>query len=62
MIAIGEYVEHNQPHIWRLLVRKYLCFIVDWEEIMSERPKLGIGGLLPGEEAVKAPLNEFKGF
>ena len=49
MIKLGELIEYNQPEIWQVLVRRYLCFIVDWEEIISERPKPGVGGLLPGE-------------
>lgn len=52
MIAIGEYIEHHQPQVWEALVRRYLCFVVDWEEIMSERPLPGRAGLLPGEEVV----------
>jgi hypothetical protein len=52
MIKLGEFIEHNQPDIWQVLVRRYLCFIVDWEEIMTERPKPGRAGLLPGEVQV----------
>jgi len=49
LILVGEYVEFRQPEVWLVLVRRYLCFIVDWARVMEERPKSGIGGLLPGE-------------
>lgn len=49
MILVAEYVQEKQPGVWLALVRRYLVFIVDWEKIMTERPKSGIGGLLPRE-------------
>lgn len=50
IITIGEYVECRQPGVWLALVRRYLCFVVDWARIMQERPKSGLGGLLPDED------------
>lgn len=49
-MTIAEYIQHQQPEVWLALVRRYLCFVVDWEKVMTERPKSGIGGLLPGED------------
>jgi hypothetical protein len=63
MIRIYEYLEHNQPYILHLLRKLYpvrkpaplasvwvegLPFSM-WREMMEERPKSGIGGLLTGE-------------
>jgi hypothetical protein len=49
-VTIAELVRHKQPEVWLILVRRYLCFVVDWARIMEERPKPGRGGLLSGEE------------
>lgn len=52
VILVAEYIEHRQPEIWLILIRRYLCFVVDWQAIMTERPKPGRAGLLPGERVV----------
>jgi len=39
MIRIGEYIEVMQPYVWRLLLRRYLCYLEDWERLMKERPR-----------------------
>ena len=49
LILIAEYVEFKQKDVWLALVRRYLCFIVDWEAIMKERPLPGRAGILPEE-------------
>lgn len=49
LISVGEYVEFRQPGVWLVLVRRYLCFVVEWERLLTERPMPGLGGLLPGE-------------
>ncbi|MDX9816541.1 MAG: hypothetical protein RBT06_06350 [Smithellaceae bacterium] len=65
MIRIIELIEYKQPYILRYLRKFYpvrrpaplvplwvegLPFSM-WREMMEERPKNGIGGLLAGEEA-----------
>jgi len=52
ILTVAEIVQYKQPEIWLILVRRYLVFIVDWARLMEERPKSGIGGLLPGEKVV----------
>ncbi|MGB9903062.1 MAG: hypothetical protein ACPLQO_00150 [Desulfotomaculales bacterium] len=42
----------NQPAVWLALVRRYLCFIVDWDRLMREPSLPGRAGLLPGEKVV----------
>jgi len=50
-LTIAEYIQHRQPEVWLALVRRYLCFIVDWEAIMKERPLPGRAGILPEERS-----------
>jgi hypothetical protein len=52
VILVAEYIQEKQPAVWLALIRRYLCFVVDWARMMEERPKPGRGGLLPGEKAV----------
>lgn len=52
MILVAEYIQEKQPGVWLALVRRYLCFVVNWQAIMTERPKPGRAGLLPGEKVV----------
>ena len=63
MIRIYDYVKHNQPATFDLLcerfpVRKPATMVsvwVDdmpfemWRRLMTEKPRSGVGGLLPGE-------------
>ncbi len=49
LIAIGEFVAWKQPEAWRLLVRQYLCELVDWDRLMRESPKPGRAGVFPEE-------------
>lgn len=52
MISIQEYISYFQPDVWLVLVRRYLCFVVDWDRLMREPPLPGRAGLLPDEKAV----------
>lgn len=38
-LTIGEYIQLTQPYVWRLLERRYLCYLVDWEKLMQGRPE-----------------------
>lgn len=53
-IPIAEYIAYRQPYVWRVLLRRYLCYLVDWEKLMREAPKPGRAGILP-EEAEDEP-------
>jgi len=48
-LTIGEIVRIQQSEVWAVLARRYLCFAVDWEAIMTERPLSGRSGILPEE-------------
>ena len=48
-MTIGEIVRIQQSEVWAVLARRYLCFAVDWEAIMTERPLSGRSGILPEE-------------
>lgn len=41
MIPIGVYIAANQPAVWRLLIRRYLCELVDWGTFMRQVPRSG---------------------
>ncbi len=55
MITVADYVAWRQPGIlailegWRRVERHSLRW---WARLMQERPKPGLGGLLPGEKVV----------
>jgi hypothetical protein len=49
LITIGEFIAWKQPKVWERLLRRYLCFTVNWRAIMEEPPKPGRAGLLPEE-------------
>lgn len=51
LITIGEFIAWKQPQVWQLLLRHYLCFLVDWNRLMREPPKPGLAGILPEEVA-----------
>lgn len=52
MIPIADYIAYRQPAVWRQLVCRYLCFVVDWDALMREAPRPGRAGVL--EEEVEA--------